>query len=173
LAILKFSTFHGLILVGYQGAIAARNILLPLSDPGVLREIPATTFTSPEVASVGYSEAEAKMKFGENAIVVSKMDLSRVDRAVCDGESKGFLKVIYKKRGGKILGATIMAPVAGELISEIVVAMKVGMPFPDLAKAIHPYPSYAIALQIMASEAYYENVAKYRGVYSFLKKLGL
>jgi pyruvate/2-oxoglutarate dehydrogenase complex dihydrolipoamide dehydrogenase (E3) component len=162
-----------ILISGYQGAIAARNILLPLSDPGVLQDIPATTFTSPEVASVGYSEAAAKKEFGENAVAVSKMDLSEVDRAVCDGETKGFLKVIYKKRGGKILGATIMAPVAGELISEIVVAMKAGMSFPDLAKAIHPYPSYAIALQIMASEAYYENVGRYRAIYDFLKKLGL
>jgi pyruvate/2-oxoglutarate dehydrogenase complex dihydrolipoamide dehydrogenase (E3) component len=122
---------------------------------------------------VGYSEAEALKKFGEDAIVVSKMYLEEVDRAVCDGETKGFLKVIYRKRGGKILGATIMAPVAGELISEIVVAMKAGMPFPSLAKAIHPYPSYAIALQIMASKAYYEDVGKYLGILAFLKRLGL
>ena len=117
--------------------------------------------------------AEEKEEFGEDAVAVSKMNLDEVDRAVCDGETKGFLKVIYKKRGGKILGATIMAPCAGELISEIMVAMKAGMSFPNLAKAIHPYPSYAIALQMMASEAYYEEVGKYRGIYDFLKRLGL
>lgn len=125
------------------------------------------------MASVGHTEASAKEEFGEDAVVVSKMDLSEVDRAVCDGATKGFLKVVYKKRGGTILGATFVAPVAGELISEIVVAMNAGMSFPDLAKAIHPYPSYAIALQMMASEAYYENVGKYRKIYEFLKWLGL
>lgn len=167
------SHFETARFAGYQGAIAARNILLPLSDPGVLSEVPTTTFTSPEVASVGYSEAAAKEMFGEGSVLVSKMDLEEVDRAVCEGETKGFLKVIYRKRGGQILGATIMAPVAGELISEIVVAMKAGMSFPNMAKAIHPYPSYAIALQIMASKAYYKDVEKYRGVYDFLKWLGL
>jgi pyruvate/2-oxoglutarate dehydrogenase complex dihydrolipoamide dehydrogenase (E3) component len=158
---------------GYQGAIAARNILLPLTDPGVLSDVPASTFTSPEVASVGHSEASAKEKYGVDAVAVSKMNLEEVDRAVCDGATKGFLKVIYKKRGGKILGVTIMAPCAGELISEISVAKAAGMSFPSMAKAIHPYPSYAIALQMMASEAYYEEVGKYRAILDFLKRLGL
>jgi pyruvate/2-oxoglutarate dehydrogenase complex dihydrolipoamide dehydrogenase (E3) component len=147
--------------------------LLPLSDPGVLTDIPATTFTSPEVASVGYSESAAKAEFGEGAVVVSKMYLDEVDRAVCDGETKGMIKVVYRKRGGKILGATIVAPVAGELISEIVVARQGGLSFPSLAKAIHPYPSYAIALQMMAADAYYQEVGKFRAVYDFLKRLGL
>lgn len=119
---------------GFQGAIAARNILLPLTDPGVLKSVPATTFTAPEVASIGYSESEAKQEFGENTVVVSKMNLSKVDRAVCTGETKGFIKVIYSKKNGQILGATIMAPCAGELISEINVAMQAKLPFPDLAK---------------------------------------
>jgi pyruvate/2-oxoglutarate dehydrogenase complex dihydrolipoamide dehydrogenase (E3) component len=158
---------------GFQGAIAARNILLPLSDPGVAKDIPSVTFTSPEIASVGYTEQEAIDEYGADAILVSSMNLDEVDRAVCDGETIGIIKVVYKKRGGKILGATIMAPVAGELISEIVVAMKAGMPFPALSKAIHPYPSYAIALQIMAANAYYEEVGRLRGVYEVLKRLGL
>jgi pyruvate/2-oxoglutarate dehydrogenase complex dihydrolipoamide dehydrogenase (E3) component len=49
---------------GFQGAIAARNILLPFTDPGILQSVPATTFTSPEVASIGYTEAQAKEEFG-------------------------------------------------------------------------------------------------------------
>lgn len=160
---------------GFQGAIAARNILLPLTDPGVLKgsEVPSTTFTSPEVASIGLTEEEARSEYGDSKVAVKSMKLDEVDRAVCDGETKGMLKVVYMKRGGKILGATCMCPSGGELISEIAVARKAGMSFPSMAKVIHPYPSYAIALQIMAADVYYEETAKFLWLYNFLKKLGL
>jgi pyruvate/2-oxoglutarate dehydrogenase complex dihydrolipoamide dehydrogenase (E3) component len=158
---------------GFQGAIAARNILLPFTDPGILQTVPATTFTSPEVASIGYTEAQAKGEFGENIVGVSKMDLAKVDRAVCDGETKGFIKVLYNKKNGQILGATVMAPCGGELISEIATAMAAKLPFADLAKVIHPYPSYAIALQLMAADVYYENTMKLKWLYAILKRVGL
>mmetsp|Transcript_17023 Transcript_17023/g.37188 ORF Transcript_17023/g.37188 Transcript_17023/m.37188 type:complete len:604 (+) Transcript_17023:275-2086(+) len=160
---------------GYQGAVAARNILLPFTDPGTLgNDLPATTFTSPEVATIGYSESAANKEFGEGAVAVSKLRLDQVDRAVCDDATKGVIKVIYSTKGKKkILGATIMAPVAGELISEISVAMNAGMGFPSLAKAVHPYPSYAFALQAMAAEIYYEDIGKFRWIYNILKRLGL
>jgi pyruvate/2-oxoglutarate dehydrogenase complex dihydrolipoamide dehydrogenase (E3) component len=160
---------------GYQGAVAARNILLPFTDPGKLgNDVPTATFTSPEVATIGYSEVAAKKEFGEDKVLVSTMRLDKVDRAVCDDATKGIIKVVYSRKGKKkILGATIMAPVAGELISEISVAMSAGMGFPSLAKAVHPYPSYAFALQAMAAEVYYEDVGKYRWVYNVLKRLGL
>jgi pyruvate/2-oxoglutarate dehydrogenase complex dihydrolipoamide dehydrogenase (E3) component len=121
--------FHSTHYAGYQGAIAARNILLPLSDPGVLANVPATTFTSPEVASLGLTEAAAAEMYGADKIVVAERELSDVDRAVCDGAQVGFIKIIYLKKNGKILGATVVAPVAGEMISEIAVMMKTGMPF--------------------------------------------
>eukprot|EP00536_Pseudo-nitzschia_multiseries_P012194 jgi/Psemu1/308860/fgenesh1_kg.451_\ len=160
---------------GYQGAVAARNILVPFTDPGILgNNVPTTTFTSPEVATIGYSEAAAKKEFGEKVVAVSKLRLDHVDRAICDGATKGIIKVVYSTKGKKrILGATIMAPVAGELISEISVAMTAGMGFPSLAKAVHPYPSYAFALQAMAAEIYYEDIGKLRKVLNFLKRLGL
>ena len=171
----NFLLFFPLYIAGYQGAVAARNILLPFTDPGKLgNEVPTTTFTSPEVVTIGYSEAAAKTEFGENAVSVSSLHLSEVDRAVCDDATKGVIKVIYSSRGKKkILGATIMAPVAGELISEISVAMNAGTSFPGLAKAVHPYPSYAFALQAMAAEVYYEDVGKLRWLYNILSKLGL
>ncbi|KAL3941452.1 MAG: hypothetical protein SGBAC_004192 [Bacillariaceae sp.] len=158
---------------GFQGAIAARNILLPLTDPGILTTIPATTFTSPEVASIGLTEAEAIEEFGANKVAVSEMDMATSDRAICDDELKGFIKVIYSKKNGQILGATVMAPCGGELISEIATAMSAKIPFANLAKVIHPYPSYAFNLQVMAAEVYYENTMKLKWVYDILKKLGL
>ena len=158
---------------GFQGAIAARNILLPLTDPGRLSEIPATTFTSPEVASIGLTEAQARAEFGDDGVAVSSMKLDEIDRAQCEGERIGILKVVYRKKNGKILGATMMCPHGGELISEICVAKAAGMPFANLAKVIHPYPTYAIALQMMAADVYYENTMKLKPVYDFLKRIGL
>jgi pyruvate/2-oxoglutarate dehydrogenase complex dihydrolipoamide dehydrogenase (E3) component len=168
-----FCSYDSTHYAGFQGAIAARNILLPLTDPGVITDIPATTFTSPEIASLGYTEAEARAAFGDEAVAVSSKRLDQVDRAMCDGETKGILKVIYHKRNGKILGATMMCPAGGELISEIAVAKHANMAFADLAKVIHPYPSYAIALQIMAADVYYEKTMKLKWLYAILKRIGL
>ena len=90
----------------------------------MLENVPATTFTSPEVASLGLSEAVAVEKYGADKIVVAERHLSHVDRAVCDGAQQGFIKIVYLKKNGMVLGATIVAPVAGEMISEIAVMMK-------------------------------------------------
>ena len=157
---------------GFQGAIAARNILLPLTDPGVLETVPAATFTSPEVASVGLNEAQAIEKYGE-VVGVAEQQLAEVDRAVCEGATDGFFKVVYHKRKGTIFGATIVAPSAGEMISEVAVAIEAKMPFEKLAKVMHPYPAYSMALQLMAADIYYEKTMRYKVVYNLLKKLGL
>lgn len=62
------------------------------------------------------------------------------DRGVCEGVQEGFVKIVYKKKGYKILGASIASPVAGELIAEIAVAMKTGLSFDMLATVMHTYP---------------------------------
>jgi pyruvate/2-oxoglutarate dehydrogenase complex dihydrolipoamide dehydrogenase (E3) component len=170
LLIFHFDSTH---YAGFQGAIAARNILLPLSDAGVLESVPATTFTSPEVASVGLSEAEAIEKYGKEKIAVVKRNLSKVDRAVCEGETAGFFKIVTLRKNAKILGATIMAPSAGEMISEISLAMDAGYSFDKLARVMHAYPSYSITLQQMAADVYYEKTLRLKPVYDVLKYIGL
>lgn len=160
-------------LAGYQGAIAVRNILLPLTDPGVLETVPSTTFTSPEVASVGLSEAAATEKYGSDKIIVVEESLSNVDRAICEVAQPGFMKIVYLKKGGKVVGATIVAPVAGELISEMAVVIKSGMPFDQLATVMHPYPTYALGLQLLATDAYYKKTLKMKWLLDILKKIGL
>lgn len=158
---------------GYQGAVAARNVLLPFTDPGVMKDdVPATTFTAPEVASVGMNEAEARESFGDKNVGVATQEVKEIDRAVCEDRIPGFIKIIYLKKNYKILGATIVSPNAGELISEIGVAMKAGMKFDTLATVMHSYPSYAFALQVMAADIYYEKLSKLKGLLSFLKNLG-
>ena len=116
---------------------------------------------------------ELGAEYGDDAVAVSSIRLEHVDLAICDGETKGIMKVVYKKKNGQILGATMMSPSGGELISEICVAMKAKMPFDALAKVIHPYPSYAIALQMLAADVYYEKTMKLKWLYDLLKKIGL
>ena len=95
---------------GFQGAIAARNILLPLSDPGVLAAggVPACVFTEPELAKVGLSEAEARAAAAKPAdVAVAYRRMSKVDRAITMGVGElGFIKIVYKPADGTILGAT-------------------------------------------------------------------
>jgi len=160
---------------GFQGAIAARNILLPLKDSGKRSDsIPAATFTDPEVASIGLTEDEAVMGYGADKVSVSFRKLSEVDRAICeDADMHGFLKIVYMTKTKQILGATIMAPSAGELISEIAVAKESKLSFDKLSTVMHAYPSYSIALQQMAAEVYYDKLKNSKTLYDILKKIGL
>lgn len=160
---------------GFQGAIAARNILLPLKDSGKRSDsVPAATFTDPEVASVGLTEDEAKLQHGEEDVSVTFRRLSEVDRAICeDTDMHGFIKIVYQRKTKRILGATIMAPSAGELISEIAVARESNLTFDKLSTVMHAYPSYSIAMQQMAAEVYYGKLKKSKTLYDILKKVGL
>jgi len=107
--------------------------------------IPWCTYTDPEVAHVGLSEAEAQKK----GIVVQTFvkPLGEVDRAILDGEEEGFVKILVKAGTDKILGATIVARHAGEMISEVSTAMVGGMGLGTLASVIHPYPTQAEAIR--------------------------
>ena len=108
-------TMSTLLRLTYQGAIAARNALLPLSDPGLLTSVPGCTFTAPEVAKVGLTEAEAKAELGDAKVRVVMTPLSKVDRAIAEGEEEGFIKVVCRESDLKILGATVVAPGAGRV----------------------------------------------------------
>ncbi len=107
--------------------------------------IPWSTYTSPEVAQVGLTEHAAK----EQSIPVDvfKMPLDDVDRAILDGETNGFVKVLTQKGTGKIVGATIVAAHAGDLISELTLAMTQGISLGSIANTIHPYPTQADAIR--------------------------
>jgi pyruvate/2-oxoglutarate dehydrogenase complex dihydrolipoamide dehydrogenase (E3) component len=103
------------------------------------------TFTDPEVAHAGLSEREAR----ERGIDVETFTqpLASLDRAMTDSATDGFVKLHTRRGTGRIVGATIVAPRAGELISEVSVAMAAGMRLGALAQAIHPYPTYADAIR--------------------------
>ena len=134
----------------YQGFMAVRNAFLPLEQTGVLERVPWATFTDPEVAHVGLTEAQAREFLGAKA-VVNRFSLTHVDRAVTDGDPEGFIKVMHQ-RNGRLLGATIVAPHAGEMIHEYALALDQGLKLSDLAHLIHVYPTYAMGGQQLATE---------------------
>jgi len=100
--------------------------------------VPWTTFTDPEVARVGMTEAEALAKYGEK-VEVFKKEFKEIDRARCEEATKGFAKLVA--RGQKILGVTIVGPSAGDYINEYVLAMKTGKKLGDISSSIHVYPT--------------------------------
>jgi len=142
---LQFSHF-----AGWQGYQAARNALLPGNNSGFSAIVPRVTFSDPEVAQVGLLEDEARSKFPEN-IQVECWGLDRIDRAICENDLDGFIKVITKNDGA-ILGATIVARRAGETIMELVAAMHQDVKIDKLAGIIHPYPTYSTTIQFIATE---------------------
>lgn len=113
--------------------------------------MPWVTYTDPEIAHVGMYEHEAQEKGIE--VTTIKIPFSSVDRAIADGEEEGFVKIHHKKGSDQILGATIVARHAGEMISEVTTAIvnKVGLS--GLSGVIHPYPTQAEGIK-KAADAY-------------------
>ena len=103
--------------------------------------MPWCTFTHPEIAHVGLYEADARKKGLEVETYTYKLD--EVDRAILDGKEEGFARVHIQKGTDKILGATIVAAHAGDMINEFSVLMKAGAGAKALAATIHPYPTQA------------------------------
>ncbi|MGE5172294.1 MAG: mercuric reductase [Betaproteobacteria bacterium] len=110
--------------------------------------IPWCTYTDPEVAHVGMYEKEAKER-GIDVLTLT-VPLSDIDRALLDGESEGFARVHLKKGSDKILGATIVARHAGEMINELSLAMTAGLGLSAIGRTIHPYPTQAEAIKKLA-----------------------
>jgi pyruvate/2-oxoglutarate dehydrogenase complex dihydrolipoamide dehydrogenase (E3) component len=112
--------------------------------------MPWCTYTDPEIAHVGLYERDA----AEAGIPVTtfKVDLREVDRAVTDGEEEGFVKILVKEGTDTILGATVVGSHAGEMLSEITLAMKGKIGLKKLNEVIHPYPTQAEALRRIAGK---------------------
>ena len=113
--------------------------------------VPWCTYTTPEVAHVGLSAHDATARGIE--VTTLTVPLGEVDRAVIDGEDDGFLRVHLKKGSDRILGATLVATHAGDMISELTLAMTAGIGLGAIAGTIHPYPTQAEVLK-KAADAY-------------------
>jgi pyruvate/2-oxoglutarate dehydrogenase complex dihydrolipoamide dehydrogenase (E3) component len=128
--------------------VVIQNALFPGHKKLGTKAIPWCTYTDPEVAHVGLYERDAQAKGIEVDTFVQPFN--DVDRAVADGETEGLLKVHVEKGQGNILGATLVAPHAGEMINEITLAITHGIGLGKLSGVIHPYPTQAEAIHKVA-----------------------
>ncbi|HWG75464.1 MAG TPA: FAD-dependent oxidoreductase [Steroidobacteraceae bacterium] len=159
-------------LAGWQGFRAVRQALLPhaprfaargrgrraerarsrMAAAGLsaLAGLPQVTFVQPEVAQIGLSERAARERFGAG-VVAGELPLQRVDRAVSEDDTLGLVKLIAGA-DGRLLGASVVGQRAGEVIAELSLAMAQHLRLSDLAAAIHPYPTYNSAVQLLATQ---------------------
>jgi pyruvate/2-oxoglutarate dehydrogenase complex dihydrolipoamide dehydrogenase (E3) component len=129
----------------FMARIVIQNTLFKGRGKASALTIPWTTYTSPELAHVGLSPSEAQKQSIE--IDTFTQQLSEVDRAILEGENEGFVRVHVKKGTDTIVGATIVATNAGDMISEITLAMTHGLGLKKIASTIHPYPTQGEAIR--------------------------
>jgi pyruvate/2-oxoglutarate dehydrogenase complex dihydrolipoamide dehydrogenase (E3) component len=143
-------------MANFQGKIATMNALLPLKRKAKYEHVAWTTFTDPEFARAGLTEAEAREQHGDS-IRVYNYDFEKLDRAKTKAGDMGRIKLITSRKG-KVLGAHIIAERAGELIAEVQVMKTLGLNFAKLQGVIHPYPTYADALRQLAQQVFLDNL---------------
>jgi pyruvate/2-oxoglutarate dehydrogenase complex dihydrolipoamide dehydrogenase (E3) component/uncharacterized membrane protein YdjX (TVP38/TMEM64 family) len=114
------------------------------------RVMPWVTFTSPEVARVGLSEAEAKAQKIDYRL--TRYDLGGLDRAITESDSVGFIKVLTPPGKDKILGVVVVGSHAGEILAEFTLAMKHGLGLNKILGTIHPYPTWTEAAKATAGQ---------------------
>ena len=141
---------------GRMGWVAASNALSKLARVRRFRfdttNVPWATFTSPEVGRVGLTEGQAAQEHPRARVAL--LPLEHVDRAVAVGAESGFVKLIAAPKrgvghlgGGRLVGATVVAPVGGDLVHEAALAMQTNMFVGRLAQTTHAYPTWAMAIQ--------------------------
>ncbi len=136
-------------MASHQAFFAAMNALAGAWRKANYKAVPWATFTDPEIARVGLSEAEAKEQGIEYEVTRYPLELH--DRALTDGGNEGFVKVLTPPGKDRILGATIVGSHAGELIGEFVLAMTHGMGLGKIAAATHIYPTMLEANKFAAN----------------------
>lgn len=150
----------------FMARIVIQNALFKGRKKSSSLIIPWCTYTSPEIAHVGLYEKEAEDKGIEIDTYVQHF--SDVDRAILEGEEEGFAKVHVRKGTDQIVGATIVARSAGDLISEITLAMTHGLGLSKIGSTIHPYPTQAEALRRLGDQ--YNRTRLTPGVKSLFRK---
>jgi pyruvate/2-oxoglutarate dehydrogenase complex dihydrolipoamide dehydrogenase (E3) component len=123
---------------GVHGSLAASNAVLGLKRRINTSAVPRVTFTSPELAAVGVDTDEAEAQSG---FKIARFDHAELDRAIAENERSGVTKLVIDRKG-RIVGATVVGPRAGETLGELTLAIHQGMRARDLASVTHAYPTY-------------------------------
>ncbi|MEJ2045486.1 MAG: FAD-dependent oxidoreductase [Reinekea sp.] len=157
-------------MANFQGKIATMNAILPINRQAKYTHVAWATFTDPEFARAGLTEAQAREQHGDSIRVYHYDFAEKLDRAKTKAGDIGRIKLITSARG-KVLGAHIIGERAGELIAEIQVMKTLGLNFAKLQGVIHPYPTYADSLRQMAQQVFIDNLLLHP-VVKFFRNLG-
>jgi pyruvate/2-oxoglutarate dehydrogenase complex dihydrolipoamide dehydrogenase (E3) component len=160
-------------LAAYQAGIVIKNALFRLRPDVSAGTIPKVIYTSPELAQIGLTESEAHKRYRRRSIRIYRWPYADNDRAQCERETEGFIKVIAK-RDGTILGCTIVGAEAGELIQLWIMAMDKDIKIGDLTPLVLPYPTLSELSKRVAHAYYQPYLAKgwLRNVISLLRRFG-
>jgi pyruvate/2-oxoglutarate dehydrogenase complex dihydrolipoamide dehydrogenase (E3) component len=134
----------------FMARIVIQNALFMGRARASALTIPWATYTSPEIAHVGLTAQQAQDRGIE--IETYTQGLEEVDRAILEGEDEGFARIHVKKGSDRIVGATIVATNAGDMISEVSLAMTHGLGLKKIGSAIHPYPTQAEAVRKLGDQ---------------------
>ena len=137
-----------------EGIICVEKIAGHNPEPLNYNNIPGCTYTSPEVASVGYTEKAAKEAGYE--LKIGKFPYSASGKASAAGQKDGFIKLIFDAKYGELIGAHMIGANVTEMIAEIVVARKLETTGHEILKAVHPHPTMSEAIMEAAAAAYGE-----------------
>ena len=144
---------------GRQAVLAVRDMFFP--GRGRARApIPWCTFTDPELAHVGTTAAQARAAHGDRAVEVHRQQLAHSDRGRCDGATEGAIVVVTVR--GRVGGAHILAPAAGELIAGPALAITRNLELTDIAGVVTPYPTYSTDVALVAARAAYASARRLR-----------
>lgn len=142
-------------LAGVHGSLAASNAVLGVRRKSDVTALPRVTFTDPEVAAVGAATWEQDPA---NAPRTVTREHAEVDRAIAEGRTDGFARLVLSSRG-RIIGGTVVGPRAGESLAEITLAVRHGLTATDLAASTHPYPTYGDGVANAAISVVQERLA--------------
>lgn len=134
----------------HEGKVAA-EVIAGLKSEFVARVIPSVAYTDPEVSWVGVTEAEARAKGLK--VGVGKFPYAASGRAIGIGRTEGFTKLVFDEDSHRVIGAGIVGPNAGDLISEVGLAIEMGCEAADIGLTIHPHPTLSESVG-MAAEVY-------------------
>jgi mercuric reductase len=141
----------------YQGALAARNALLGRHEHVNLDGLPRVIFTAPQVAAAGLIEAQARADGHD--VAVSVLPLDAVPRALVNHDTRGLIKLVAEQASGRLLGASVVADGAGDVIQSAVLAIRHGITTDELAATFHPYLTMAEGIKL-AAQGFSRDVSK-------------
>ncbi|MFN3477608.1 MAG: FAD-dependent oxidoreductase [Candidatus Methylomirabilales bacterium] len=132
----------------YAGGLAAENALTGAGRLYDLFALPHVTFTDPQIASVGWTEAEARRRGLQVKTVI--LPLTDVPRALAARDTRGLIKLVAERETGRLLGTHVLAAEAGDVIQEATLAIRFGLTVQDVVATFHPYLTMVEGLKLAA-----------------------